>query len=238
MLTIRLLGQFDILQHGEPLTLPSRPAQSLLAYLLLNPGTAHRREKLAGVLWPKASEENARNNLRHALWRLRQALPKAFIQADRIAIAWNAATEYRLDVDRLARISGREVTTDDLIEAVTVYKGDLLPGFYDDWVVLERERLRAVYEDCMARLLERLAAERRWPETVEWAECWIAQGQTPEPAYRALMIAHAGLGDLASVAAAYRRCVEVLQTDLGVPASAETAVLYEAIREGRFSADD
>ena len=66
MLQVRLLGQFDLRLRGAAVALPSRPAQSLLAYLLLNAGTPHRREKLAGLLWPDASESNARSNLRHA----------------------------------------------------------------------------------------------------------------------------------------------------------------------------
>jgi len=51
MLKVRFLGQFDVRENGESIQIPSRPAQSLLAYLLLTPGTAHRREKLAGLLW-------------------------------------------------------------------------------------------------------------------------------------------------------------------------------------------
>ena len=74
MLEIRLLGQFDIRRDGAPVEIPSRPAQSLLAYLVLNPGVAHRREKLAGLLWPDATEANARSYLRKALWQVRKSL--------------------------------------------------------------------------------------------------------------------------------------------------------------------
>ena len=67
MLEVRLLGQFDVRLDGVPIELPSRRAQSLLAYLLLNPRTPHRREQLAGLLWPDATESNARSNLMHEL---------------------------------------------------------------------------------------------------------------------------------------------------------------------------
>jgi DNA-binding SARP family transcriptional activator len=63
MLEIRLLGTFELRQAGKPVALSSRPAQSLLAYLILNAGTVHRREKLAGLLWPDSLEETARDNL-------------------------------------------------------------------------------------------------------------------------------------------------------------------------------
>jgi len=75
MLEIRLLGTFDIKDGKKALSIASRPAQSLFAYLILNAGTGHRREKLAGMLWPDSPEDTARNNLRHALWRIRKALP-------------------------------------------------------------------------------------------------------------------------------------------------------------------
>ena len=52
MLKAKLLGQFDIQLHDAPIEVPTRSAQSLLAYLLLNAGTAHRRVKLAGLFWP------------------------------------------------------------------------------------------------------------------------------------------------------------------------------------------
>ena len=74
MLEIRILGQFELRREGAIVQLPSRPAQSLLAYLALSAGTAHRREKLAGLLWPDSDDDNARNSLRHALWRIRKAI--------------------------------------------------------------------------------------------------------------------------------------------------------------------
>ena len=74
MLELRVLGQFEVRANDGVLQLASRPAQSLLAYLTLSAGVAHRREKLAGLFWPDADEDNARANLRHALWRIRKAL--------------------------------------------------------------------------------------------------------------------------------------------------------------------
>ena len=77
MLQIRLLGQFDVRLDGKRVLIPSRAGQSLLAYLALTAGTPHRREKLAGMFWPDTSDENARKNLRHELWRIRKAVAAA-----------------------------------------------------------------------------------------------------------------------------------------------------------------
>ncbi len=74
MLEIRLLGQFSLRRGGKRLEIPSRPAQSLFAYLILNSGVQHRRERLAGMFWPESMEHSARNNLRQALWRIRSSI--------------------------------------------------------------------------------------------------------------------------------------------------------------------
>ena len=134
MLQVRLLGQFDVRLNDAPVDIPSRPAQSLLAYLMLNAGTAHRRERLAGLLWPDASEANARSNLRHAVWRLRRALEagertgQGYIDADNFTVTFNADADFWLDTAALELVApGGEV--DALVEAVSVYRGELLPGF-------------------------------------------------------------------------------------------------------------
>ena len=98
MLEVRLLGSFDIKYKKKPIQISSRPAQSLFAYLILNAGIAHRREKLAGLLWPDSLEETARDNLRHALWRMRKALESAsstrFLHADDLTIKFEASLDY------------------------------------------------------------------------------------------------------------------------------------------------
>ncbi|MEZ4870049.1 MAG: tetratricopeptide repeat protein [Caldilineaceae bacterium] len=234
MLEVRLLGQFALQLDGAPVELNARPAQSLLAYLLLNP-VAHRRERLAGLLWPDSSEANARRNLRQALWQLRRALEDqadTLLLVDEITLAFNTDSDYWLDAATVARPLDDAVTADELIQIVSVYSGELLPGFYDEWVQLERERLQAHYERAFNLLLARLVAAQRWTDVLQWGERWIALGYTPEPAYRALMLAHAGLGDMASVADLYRRCVDALERDLGVEPSAQTHALYERLRAG------
>ena len=234
MLEIRLLGQFDVRLDDQPIELPSRPAQSLLAYLLLNPGTAHRREKLAGLFWPDATEANARNNLRYALWRIRKAIEasRTYLITDELSIAFDANAEYWLDVSVLERKMAEAESAEALIGVVSVYSGELLPGFYDEWAVLERERLHGVFERKMQALLDRLIEGQRWAEVLEWGERWIALGRVPEPAFRALMIAHSGLGDMSKVAAVYHRCVEAFHKELGVEPSEQTRTLYERLIKG------
>jgi DNA-binding SARP family transcriptional activator len=167
MLEVTLLGQFEVLHDGGRLTIPSRNAQALFGYLLLNPGQAHRRERLAGLLWPDSSEENARSNLRHELWRLRKALEKtggSYFLVDNLTIAIDPKSDYSLDVHILERVALEGSTAEELMAALSLYQGELLPGFYHEWVFVERDRLQVLFEARMARLLEILLAEGRWAE--------------------------------------------------------------------------
>lgn len=234
MLEIRLLGQFGIKLDGRPVPLPSRPAQSLFAYLALSADAAHRREKLAGLLWPDSSDDNARRNLRQSLWHIRKALGDAaprYLHSDDMTVSFapTAAANYWLDVALLEKPTDANATPEELMAVVAVYGGELLPGYYDDWVVWQRERQQTLFERKMEQLLDKLTAVHRWNDLLEWGERWLAFGQSPEAAYRALMIAHAGRGDLARTAAVYRRCVKALAKELGVEPSPQTRALFERL---------
>ncbi len=237
VLEVRLLGQFDVRRDGAAVGIPSRAAQSLFAFLVLTAGTMHRREKLAGQLWPETTEENARKSLRHELWRLRKAIetktPRKrgapFLAVDEISIGFNAESDYWLDVSQVQQKLGKQISVDDLSQTLSLYRGELLPGWYDEWVALERERVHAAFEQKMARLLDLLVEEQRWQETLEWGQRWIALGQTPEPAYRGLMVAHGALGNMAQVASVYERCVRALRDELGVEPADQTRALFEQL---------
>src|SRR5512134_3414977 len=99
MLEIRLLGEFNLRRNGQTVGIPSRPAQSLLAFLILTAGTVHRRERLAGLLWPEISDADARRNLRRALWHIRKATDGQMqLQTDDINITFHPGAEVWADV--------------------------------------------------------------------------------------------------------------------------------------------
>ena len=224
MLEVRLIGTFAIQCDGQPITISSRLAQSLFAYLILTAGTVHRREKLAGMFWPDLPEAKARAYLRNELWRIRKALPShESMLSDSLGITFDPAIEYWLDA-RLLEDLKDNTSADQLIEVFSTCEGELLPGFYDEWIVLEREHLRTIYEQNMARLLEILAGENRWQEIPAWAERWISHGQAPESAYRYMMIAYDALGDRAKVMSTYQRCVQALR-ELDLESSEQTRLL-------------
>lgn len=234
MLKICLLGSFEVRYDQNLIKISRRSAQSLFAYLVLNGGTFHQREKLARLLWPDTPETKARGNLRHALWRIRKMLQsdptQEYFLADDFTIAFNSSCEYRFDVAELKRADEHKCA-DGLISALSVYRGELLPGFYDEWVILERGYLNFVFEHNMARLMAALQSEDRWLDILYWGEYWITFGQRPEPAYRALMCAHMKKGDIPKVAETYERCVRSLD-EIGLDPSEQTRVLFENLKAG------
>src|SRR6266542_6170206 len=125
MLEVRLLGKFEVNHSKKPINISSRPAQSLFAYLILSAGTAHRREKLAGLLWPDSLEETARDNLRHALWRMRKALESAsavrFLHADDVSITFKESSDYWLDAAELEKL-GENVSANEIIAVLSNYQ--------------------------------------------------------------------------------------------------------------------
>jgi DNA-binding SARP family transcriptional activator/tetratricopeptide (TPR) repeat protein/energy-coupling factor transporter ATP-binding protein EcfA2 len=238
-LKIFLLGQFKLLAQDRQIELPSRSAQSLLAYLALNAGVNQRREKLSSLLWPDANESNSRSYLRQALWRIRKALESGdlnwedYLQISNIDVAFDALSDYWLDAELIVDAS-ETLSDDDLINQVDLYRGELLPGFYDEWIVLERDRLLSAYHRKNSLLVERLIRVGRFDDVLKWSEQWIHLGYSPEPAFRALMIAHASTGNMGLVDAAFQRCEDSLRRELGLRPSAETKELYQRIKSGEF----
>jgi WD40 repeat protein/DNA-binding SARP family transcriptional activator len=238
VLELRLLGQFEVRLDETPILLPSRHAQSLLAFLVLSAGTAHRRERLAALLWPDTDDDNARAYLRHALWRIRKALEatlpdnRQYLLSDDLTIAFNKGSACWVDAVDLEAAATDGATTDALLTRLGLYRGELLPGFTDDWVVRERARIEAVFERQMDRLLEMLVSSGRWADVLQCAERWIALGHAPEPAFRALMLAHNERGDRSRVSAIYRRCREALFEELGAQPSEQTRILFERLSRG------
>jgi DNA-binding SARP family transcriptional activator len=134
-----LLGGFRLLHDGRSVTVP-RGLQRTIALIGLRPGAT--RTHLAGLLWPETPEERALSSLRTALWRLRQDPSCPIVTAGDVV---RLHPKVDVDVDELVRAAVGANQGDDPRPAAPVLaagRRDLLPGWYDDWVLVERERLR------------------------------------------------------------------------------------------------
>ena len=157
---LTLLGEFRARvapAAGSPadVRIPGRKVRALLAFLALSPDRAHERDSLAALLWGDTSDAEARHSLRQALSVLRRALPGALRPGDRVEVTTPAVHVDAAEFERLA--AGRD--TASLDAAARLYRGDLLDGFhvqsepFAEWLRAERERLRELAIDALARLL-------------------------------------------------------------------------------------
>jgi DNA-binding SARP family transcriptional activator len=223
-LQVRLLGELDLRVGGRTLPpLDSGRAVSLLAFLLLNREAPQSRQRLAFLLWPDSTEAQARTNLRHVLHNLRHSLPEIdrYLDSSARTLRWRPDMPFRLDVADFERA----LASGDDEAAVAAYRGDLLEGTYDEWVLEERERLRELHLEA----LERLARQSSGPQALHYAERLVRHDPLREDAYRLLMQLHDAHGDRARALRAYHACAAALDRELGILPSRPTREAYEAL---------
>ncbi len=248
-LWLALLGPPRIRVGGVPIQVDTRKAIALLAYLAVT-GERHGRDQLAELLWPEHDSEHARAALRRTLSALNRALGDdrpGMLQADRASVGLDpgaAELDLRRSEDLLAACRGHghppeqvcEACVAPLTEAVALHRGDFMAGFalrdaagFEDWQLLQAERLRRGLAGALDRLVLGLAGTGAWERALEAAHRRVSLDQLHEPAHRQLMQVYAWSGQRAAALRHYRECVRVLDQELGVPPLEETTALYQAI---------
>ncbi|MEZ4570529.1 MAG: AAA family ATPase, partial [Thermomicrobiales bacterium] len=205
----------------------SSRAVSLLAYLLLNRDGPQQRQTTAFRLWPDSSEAQARTNLRHLLHTLRGLIPDSerFIDVTPRTLQWRADAPFWLDVAEFERA----VNTSDGQAAIELYRGDLLAGHYDEWLVDERDRLRQHYLLTLERLTRALESTGAYARAIAYAGQIQRYDPLYEESYRLLMRLHNANGDRARAVRVYHECATTLERELGVEPSRATREAYEAL---------
>jgi DNA-binding SARP family transcriptional activator/predicted ATPase len=248
-LGIRLFGSFEIKLDGEPVTgFASDKVRALLAYLAATADRSHRRETLAGLLWPEYPERSARAALRNALANLRRVIgdrdaSPPFLEITRQAIQFNSESDYWLDLTAFSDLlTAKGATSEELEEAVSLYQGPFLEGFsladsaaYEEWLTLEREQCSRQVLEILYRLVEMQEQSGAYEQALAHAwrqvelEPWREEGQ------RQVIRLLALTGRRSEALAQYERCRQLLQDELGAEPAAETTALYEAIRSGQVT---
>ncbi|HJT58569.1 MAG TPA: BTAD domain-containing putative transcriptional regulator [Ktedonobacteraceae bacterium] len=249
-LHIHLLGDFLLLSEDTPvLSINSPRLQSLLAYLVLHRTAPQDRSHLAFLLWPDSTEARAHSSLRKLLHQLRQALPDIdhFLYTGRQTLYWQPGIDvsWTLDVQdfeqALARAELAEQSQDipsmrhALEQATNLYRGDLLPSCYDEWMLSERDRLRQLFLSAAERLLALLEEERDYKAAISVAQQLLRQDPLHEATYRQLMRLYALRGDRAAALRIYHTCAQLLERELGTEPGEMTRTLYESLLESDTS---
>lgn len=236
-LTLALLGGFQArIESGPSLTLPTRKAQALVAYLAIPAGQPHSRDELAALLWGGRSDDSARNSLRQALFGIRQALaatvpPSLVIEGATVVLDRSAVD---IDVAAFER-EATEGTLEALQRAVSLYRGDLLVGLavqespFEEWLRTERERLRELALQCLTKVLAYHCRCDATELAIQTALRLLGIDPLQETVYRALMDLYLKSGRRGSALRQYQLCVSALQRELGVEPEPDTKALYQEI---------
>lgn len=241
---VKLLGGFELRANGAARDLPGQKDRALLAVLALTPGAAHTRDRLAGLLWSDRGDAHARDSLKHALARLRAALgPDGEpLVADRQSVRLDPAA-LMVDIAAFDRLLA-EGTPDATEAAIALYRGDLLEGIgirdpvFEEWLRVERQRLRGRAEEAAASLMARSLAEGADDRAAAAARRLMQLDPLREDACRVLMRIHADRGETAQALRLHDALRDRLHRELGVRPERETTRLCEAIRHGREPDDD
>ncbi len=248
-LSIHLLGDFSLTAGDAPVATMNVPRlQSLLAYLLLHRNAPQDRSRLAFLLWPDSSEAQAHTNLRKLLHQLRQSIPNvdAFLRAEKHTLQWlpddAAWTLDTLEIEEALAQAGqaeREGDTTTLRRALErvmfLYRGDLLPSCYDEWILPERDRWRQIFLSAAERLLALLEQERDYAAAIVVAQQLLRLDPLQEATYRQLMRLYALRNDRASALRVYHTLVTVLERELGAEPGGVTRALYESLLQSDAS---
>lgn len=246
-LEIRLLGSPRIDCDGAPLRTDTRKAVALLAYLAVT-GEEHRRDRLAGLLWPESDPERARASLRRTLSVLLKGLGRRWVHVERDVVrfdpagAWCDVVALGSNLRAAAEAADLEQRLAALTAAVSLYRGEFLEGFvladspaFDEWQFFTAETLRRDLAGALEALVDGCAEVGDLHAATTHARRWLALDPLHEPAHRQLMQLYAWAGRRQAALRQYRECVRALRRELGVAPLEETTALYEAIRHNQLT---
>lgn len=250
-LRFRLFGKFTAHHDAGLLTgLDATKDQELLSYLLIHRDRPHSREALASLLWGDTSTEKSKKYLRQALWRLHSALNSdngngsdvLMVDHDWLSLnpcsnLWTDVADFECAFAAAEGIPGRQLDVEKALglkDAVTLYNDDLLPGYYQDWILFERERLQNMYLLMLDKLIVYLQFRGEYEVAQSYGATILRYDPARERTHRQLMHLFSLAGDRTSALRQFERCAQALKQELGVKPERKTVELYERIKSDQM----
>lgn len=220
---VTLLGGFRLTIDDQMVGVPGS-TQRIISLLALRGRSG--RSRLAGSLWPETTEARALASLRTAIWRANQVSPRLVESANDSV---NLTSDVQVDVLDLIRVAhevlDERATVSLDIPCLSQIEADLLPDWNDEWLVVDRERLRQLRLHVLEALAAQLTRQGMFGMALEAALAALCADARRESAHRAVIKIHLAEGNLAEAAQAYQQCCAVLSREFGMPPSAETSQL-------------
>ncbi len=225
---LKLLGGWELTSDGESLPIGTRQ-QRLVAALAIYGRRA--RSFYSGLLWPDCPDARAMGSLRAAVFTVTRRLPGLLlIRGHDLCLETTVDVDlHRLNATLAAICSAQAVTTDAWFASTS--NADLLPGWYDDWLVAEQVRLRELYLNAAERLAERSLRERDHYQAVHLAQAVLDLDPLRESAVRILMRAHLEMGNHGAALKIFQRFAAVTASELGMEPSPQVQHLMTVVRQ-------
>lgn len=233
-LEVRLLGTFRFWASGSALPAVLGGSQRLLALLGLR-DRALTRTSVAGTLWPESSEEHAYSSLRSALGRLSR-LTRDAVEVTPLDLCLAAGVTLDLrDARSLARRlldpDGTIADADLGADAVTALSEDVLPDWYDDWVLIEGEEWRQLRLHALEALAERLLTAHRYGEATVAALAAVRAEPLRESARAMVIKVHLAEGNQSEALGEFGRYQTLLDTELGLEPTSRLRELVAGLHQ-------
>ncbi|MGY3369260.1 TolB-like protein [Bradyrhizobium sp. GM2.4] len=233
--TLALLGRFELIGPDGAVSLPNKKLAGLLAYLAYTAPQPQHREKLSTLLWGSHFEAQAKQNLRQALFKLRQVLGQSALRSDGEFISLNAVV-ITCDVPQFERLV-RKGSRDALTAAADLYRGRLVDDIavnaegWSEWVAGERERLSELAVGAMVALGDQELSDGRAGDALLAGQRANALNSMREDAHRLIMRALSAAGRNAEALKYYQAVVAFLKQELGTAPDATTSALAAELRK-------
>ena len=216
---LTLLGTWAL--HHDGIAVPATVSEQRLVVLL---ALRHRQRRpyLAGTLWPDVAEKQALTRLRNTLCSLRRRAPRLLeVSEDAVGLGSSVDVD-AAELEALARsvLTGRLPDALDPADACArlVVCDELLLGWYDDWIIRERDRINELRIRALEGCVEVLLARFRPSQAAEAAMAALTLDPLRESSHRALMRVYLAEGNPALAARQAERYREILHAELGVSA--------------------
>lgn len=247
---VRLFGRFEVTTRDcrTPSGLEARKVQELLAYLLLSKNRLVQRERVAEQLWGDIDPTRSKKYLRQTLWQLQRALTALdpeygghllVVRHEWINIApgvdlWVDTGQFDHVYRRSLTLTSGTALTDDmrtvLSESVNLYRGELLEGWYCDWVTPQQDVYRSMLLLMLDKLIDDAEATGRWEIGLLHGRRALELDRANERAHVGIMRLHCLAGNRTAALRQFENCVHALREELGVEPQQQTRELYELIR--------
>lgn len=208
---LRLLDGFHLDHDGRGMNVP-HSGRRLLAYLGVHGRTG--RVEIAGTLWPEVVEAKAHASLRTVLWRLQRLAPGTLVAGrETVSLDPDVNVDVRAFIAAARRVLGGGDPAEPLPPLAGM--GELLPGWYEDWVLFERERLRQLHMHALEALATRLTRAGRYAEAIEAALAAVRLEPLRESANRALIGAYLAENNVVEAIRRFQVFRDELANELG-----------------------